>query len=100
MDTIYTTWLKQWGSHFGRMILIPVLAFSLIALGCGRQEEEGPMEKAGKKADEAMEEAGKVTKESMEEVGKEMGEAVEKGGEEMEETGQEMQEAATDKHTE
>lgn len=49
------------------------------ALGCSKQEEEGPAERFGKQVDEAVHEAEEYTGEKMEE----MGEAIEHAGEDM-----------------
>ena len=60
-----------------------IAMFSAIALatviGCSKQEEEGPAERAGKQVDESIEKARDYTSEKMEE----MGEAIEQTGEEM-----------------
>jgi hypothetical protein len=49
------------------------------ALGCSKQEEEGPAERFGKQVDEAVHEAEEYTGEKMEEVG----ETIEHAGEDM-----------------
>ena len=49
------------------------------AIGCSKQEEEGPAERAGKQVDESLEEARDYTSEKVEE----MGEAIEQAGEDM-----------------
>ena len=57
---------------------LSVIAFAA-ALGCSKQEEEGPVERLGKQVDEAVHEAEEYTGEKMEE----MGEAIEHAGEDM-----------------
>ena len=60
-----------------------IAMFSAIALatvlGCSKQEEEGPAERAGKQVDESLEKARDYTSEKVEE----MGAAIEHAGEEM-----------------
>ena len=49
------------------------------ALGCSKQQEEGPAERFGKQVDEAVHEAEEYTGEKMEQAG----EAIEHAGEDM-----------------
>ena len=60
--------------------IVAVFLFSISLFGCG--QDEGPMEKAGEKADEARERVQEKTKEALEETG----EAMEEAGDKMEET--------------
>jgi len=77
------------------LALLCGLAFLAFFTAC---EDEGPMERTGKKVDEAventqeqMEEAGDKAQEQMEEVGDAMQDAADKVGEKMEEAGEKMQ---------
>jgi uncharacterized protein YjbJ (UPF0337 family) len=67
----------------GEVMRILIATLSAIALaaviGCSKQEEEGPAERAGKQVDESMEKAKDYTSDKVEE----MGEAIEHAGEEM-----------------
>jgi hypothetical protein len=67
----------------GELMKALIAMFSAIALaaviGCSKQEEEGPAERAGKQVDESIEKARDYTSEKVDE----MGEAIEQTGEEM-----------------
>ena len=63
-----------------RILIATLSAIALVAvIGCSKQEEEGPAERAGKQVDESMEKAKDYTSEKVDE----MGEAIENAGEEM-----------------
>jgi len=64
-----------------RTFLLCSLASIVLLAGCGRSDDDkGPMERAGKAADEALEKAREQT-----------GRALERAGETMKETGEKMQ---------
>lgn len=58
--------------------MISAIALAM-AIGCSKQEEEGPAEKAGKQVDEAVEKVEDYTSEKVHEAG----EAIEHAGQEM-----------------
>ena len=57
---------------------VEFVAFLGIAIGVGACREEGPMEKAGRKVDEAMEELAHGDEGSLERAGRKLDEALEK----------------------
>lgn len=60
-----------------------ILAAMIIAtmMSCSKQQEEGPMEKAGKQVDETIEKAGTYTSNKM----KEMGQVIKHTGDDLKE---------------
>jgi hypothetical protein len=80
MKTVITTWFKR---------IIPaivILAFFVGVYGC--QKQEGPMEKAGKKADEGIE----ATNDAMKEAGEKMKEGAEKTSDAMKNAAKKVEE--------
>lgn len=74
-------------------ILVPGILASLLAFGvtgCGQQDQQGPMEKAGQKMDQAADKTGnklnqakKKMSQAADKAGNKMGQAAETAGEKM-----------------